>query len=114
MGDLIDLWRAIKETHIAFSTGNTMVVKQVQRQRYNELRMSIGETLVQLLRQRYHEMKMSIGETLVQLKFRFITALKAKKVLNMATPTDEDQAADFITNLDNRWSVVQTSGGSED
>jgi len=87
--DPVELWKAIKCTHTAYSTGNPFTDKQALRQGYND-------------------MKMFSGETLINLKLRITTALRAMESLKMTIPVDEDQAADFIAKLDQRWSSLKT------
>jgi len=87
--DPVSLWRAIKLTHTAYSTGNPFTDKQQ-------------------LRQAYSEMKMYPTETLLNLKLRFTTALRAMEAVNIDIPSEEDQASDFVAKLDQRWASLRS------
>jgi len=87
--DPVELWKAIKLTHTAYSTGNPFTDKQQ-------------------LRQAYSDMKMHAGETLLNLKLRFTTALRAMEAVGINIPSDEDQASDYIAKLDSRWASLKT------
>lgn len=86
--DPVQLWTAIKTTHITYSTGNPFLDKQS-------------------LRQRYAELKMLPGWTLLKLKTEMTALLKSMNEEKMHIPSPEDQAADYIQKLDHRWSTLK-------
>ena len=87
--DPVELWKAIKLTHTAYSTRNPFQDKQQ-------------------LRQAYADMKMHSGETLLNMKVRFTTAIRAIESVGITVHSEEDQAADFIAKLDTRWASLKT------
>ena len=92
--DPVALWKALKDTHTAYTTGNPFQDEHA-------------------LRQAYSEMRMQHGETIVNLKLRFTTAIRAMASIGMDLPSDRAQAQDFLGKLDHRWSSLKAHLANE-
>jgi len=77
----LKLWNIIMRTHLSEQTGHSRMNRRVARKAYETLRQDEGETLL-------------------NFKRRYEDALKTLKASGESTPSDEDQAIDFLEKLD--------------
>ena len=79
--DPLQLWKAIKDTHVVTATGQVILDRMSARDQYTRLRQDARETLV-------------------SFKERTDEALRALEAYDIPTPSDQDQTSDFINRLD--------------
>jgi hypothetical protein len=77
----LKLWNIILRTHLSEQTGHSLMNRFVARRAYETLRQDDGETLL-------------------NFKTRYEEALKTLKATGEKTPSDEDQAINFLEKLD--------------
>lgn len=79
--DPLALWRVITSTHVVAATGNAPLDRATAREQYNALRQAPTEHIV-------------------HYKERRNASLRAMTATGCALPSEEDQAVDFISGLD--------------
>ena len=79
--DPLELWRAIRDTHVVNAVGQNQVDRMIAREQYGRLRQQPNENIT-------------------QFKERTDEAIRAMQSYGVPVPPEEDLASDFINRLD--------------
>ena len=84
--DPLELWEALKQTHTSYSTG----LKKADAAKAREA---------------YYKFRQYASESLTSYKDRFEVLLRAMESMGLDTPSEDDQAADFLQRLNDRFAA---------